>query len=106
MRIFETMRRESRACYTLCRIIPFCLLAAITVQAQTLTTLTNFDGSNGSQPVGLIQGFDGNFYGTTLFGGAQNSGTAFRVTPNGVLTTLHGFCSDSNCLDGSYPEGR
>ncbi len=77
------------------------------VQAQTLTTLTEFSGTNGSSPLGLIQGFDGNFYGTTLSGGTQNSGTAFKITSAGVLTMVHTFCSGPNsCLDGYWPEGR
>lgn len=61
---------------------------------------------------GLIQGADGNFYGTTETGGANcfNSlsdgcGTVFRVTPTGEMTTLYSFCSQSNCTDGLYPDG-
>ena len=46
---------------------------AITSSAQVFTTLANFGGSNGSNPfAGLVQGFDGNFYGTTYYGGANN----------------------------------
>jgi uncharacterized repeat protein (TIGR03803 family) len=49
---------------------------------------------DGDYPIGgLTLGSDGNFYGTTLNGGAHNRGTIFRVTPNGVLTTLHSFDS-------------
>src|SRR5262245_34419514 len=36
------------------------------------TALAWFDGNNGDWPVGLVQGSDGNFYGTTLKG--NNSG--------------------------------
>jgi len=58
----------------------------------TLTTLHSFDNTDGANPqVGLIQGTDGNFYGTTLNGGASNYGTVFRITPSGTVTTLHSF---------------
>jgi uncharacterized repeat protein (TIGR03803 family) len=49
-------------------------------------------------------GADGNFYGTTLLGGnASYDGTVFRITPEGALTTLYTFCSQSNCADGANP---
>jgi len=59
----------------------------------TMTTLHSFNSSDGSEPeAGLIQGTDGNFYGTTYNGGgAGGYGTAFKMTPAGVLTTLHFF---------------
>jgi uncharacterized repeat protein (TIGR03803 family) len=60
--------------------------------AGMLTTLVSFNGTNGSYPAaGLVQGSDGNFYGTTVSGGAGGLGTVFRVTPAGVLTTLVSF---------------
>ncbi len=52
---------------------------------------------------GLTLGTDGNFYGTTYFGGTGSSGTVFKITPSGSLTTLHSFCSQSNCPDGAGP---
>ena len=30
-------------------------------------------------------------------------GTVFKITPGGTLTTLHSFCSQANCTDGSVP---
>jgi uncharacterized repeat protein (TIGR03803 family)/T5SS/PEP-CTERM-associated repeat protein len=43
---------------------------------------------------GLVQGFDGNFYGTTYYGGTTyNGGTAFRITPSGTETILYSFGS-------------
>jgi len=36
-------------------------------------------------------GDDGNFYGTTYGGGGSGQGTIFRITTNGVLTTLLSF---------------
>jgi uncharacterized repeat protein (TIGR03803 family) len=42
---------------------------------------------------GLVQGTDGNFYGTTVYGGANGDGTIFKMTPAGVVTVLHNFDS-------------
>jgi uncharacterized repeat protein (TIGR03803 family) len=60
----------------------------------TLTALHSFAGfpTDGSLPyAGLIQATNGNFYGTTIAGGAHNRGTVFKITPSGTLTTLHSF---------------
>jgi uncharacterized repeat protein (TIGR03803 family) len=75
----------------------------------TLTVLHNFESTDGIHPeAGLVQGSDGNFYGTTVGGGtiACNSicGTLFKITPAGDLTTLYNFCSLTNCADGAQPE--
>jgi uncharacterized repeat protein (TIGR03803 family) len=61
--------------------------------APVLTTVYVFSNTaDGRYPVGeLILGSDGNFYGTTSEGGASDSGTVFRITPAGVLTTLASF---------------
>jgi uncharacterized repeat protein (TIGR03803 family) len=78
--------------------------------AGSVTILHSFeDGTgpyDGTEPVApLIQGTDGNFYGTTAYGG-HNYGTAFRMTPQGVLTILHFFgYSSSFPYDGNYPYG-
>jgi uncharacterized repeat protein (TIGR03803 family) len=50
-----------------------------------------FDNADGIRPHALVMGDDGNFYGTTLLGGTHGGGTIFRLTPAGVLTTLHEF---------------
>ena len=49
---------------------------------------------------GLTMATDGNFYGTTLFGGDSSNGTVFKVTPSGTVTTLHSFTEG---VDGFYP---
>ncbi len=51
----------------------------------------------------LVQGSDGNFYGTTILGGAGGEGTIFKITPTGTFTLLYTFCSESNCADGGEP---
>lgn len=75
-------------------------------QAQILHTIAVFDGTNGNGPfASVVQGIDGNIYGTTDSGGNPNtqSGTLFRVTPSGKLTDLYNFCSKPRCTDGSSP---
>lgn len=52
---------------------------------------------------GLIQARDGNLYGIMQVGGAHNSGTIYRITLSGTLTTLYSFCSQPACADGQYP---
>jgi uncharacterized repeat protein (TIGR03803 family) len=82
------------------------MAASIVCSAQTYTTLFSFDQTNGWSPAGIpTQGIDGNFYGTTMFGGAEGSfdGTAFKITPAGKQTVLHNFCSVANCADGDDP---
>jgi uncharacterized repeat protein (TIGR03803 family) len=70
----------------------------------TLTTIYNFcslsECTDGEFPEdGLIQGTDGNLYGTTFQGGANGEGTIFSITTSGVLTTLHSF----DGTDGNQP---
>ncbi|HEV3057022.1 MAG TPA: choice-of-anchor tandem repeat GloVer-containing protein, partial [Vicinamibacterales bacterium] len=60
----------------------------------TVTILHDFtsSGSDGGYPTSaLIQASDGNFYGTTMFGGSSNDGTIFKMTPGGAVTVLHSF---------------
>ncbi len=71
----------------------------------TLTTLYQFcsltNCADGANPYGyLVQGTDGNFYGTTIYGGANSNGTVFKITSTGTLTTLHSFALFT---DGAYP---
>src|SRR3954468_11504390 len=51
-------------------------------------TLVNFRLGPGTVTGNLVEGPDGNFYGTTSHGGPLGSGSIFRVTPSGILTTL------------------
>jgi len=66
------------------------------------TSLYSFTGGNdGANPsTSLVQGGDGNFYGSTTQGGTNGYGTVFQVTPNGSLTTLYPFTGD---IDGYSP---
>ncbi len=74
----------------------------------SLSTLHDFSWSDGAAPQNaLVQAADGNFYGTTLYGGSGQCqdpfgfgcGTVFKLTPRGILTTLHNF----DKTDGAFP---
>jgi uncharacterized repeat protein (TIGR03803 family) len=88
-----------------CMIFVVCGATAVGSLAQTVSTLFSFDGTDGFGPNGLIQATDGNFYGTTSGGGTSSNancyrgcGTVFKITPEGVLTTLHSFNFDDGAL--------
>jgi len=66
------------------------------------TKLFDFNGTSGRNPAGrLLLASDGNFYGTTQFGGASDAGTVFRMTPGGTVTVLRSF--DGTLAGGINP---
>lgn len=69
--------------------------------AGVFTTLYSFNKTDGANPAaGLVQGTDGNLYGTTAGGGTSGGyGTIFMFTPGGVVTSLYSF----NKTDGFSP---
>ena len=71
-------------------------------QTGTITSLASFNGSNGEKPQGnIIMDNQGNIYGTTYIGGANNDGTVFEwVKSSGTITDLASFGSTGN---GSFP---
>jgi uncharacterized repeat protein (TIGR03803 family) len=93
------------AALVLAAVLVSAVITAQSAQADTFTTLVNFNGTNGASPyyMSLVQGTNGNLYGTTEGGGANNGGTVFRVTPSGTLTTLYNFCAQTGCTDGYEP---
>jgi uncharacterized repeat protein (TIGR03803 family) len=83
----------SGGCGTVYRITP----------SGTFTTLRSFDSSNGATSwAPLVQGTDGNFYGTTYAGGRHNFGVVFKITTEGALTVLFSFdgVHGENPVDG------
>lgn len=71
-----------------------CMLAgflslALSLPAQTFTTLHSFDLNDGDAPAGaLVQATNGSLYGTTYEGGGDCEGTVFKITANGGFTRL------------------
>jgi uncharacterized repeat protein (TIGR03803 family) len=60
---------------------------------------------------GLVEGTDGNFYGTANGGGTRHyaggftGGVIFQVSPTGKYKIIYNFCSETNCDDGANPLG-
>lgn len=91
----------------------FCIASAVAIHAQTYTTLYSFNEPGGVYGQAMVQGINGNLYGTTAFGGVSGAdctgnadpgcGTFFEITPAGAYTTLYQFCSSTNCADGAFP---
>ena len=96
-----------------CAVAVLCLVVVAQSphsSAQNFSVLYNFCSQmscpDGDVPQGtLIQGTDGDFYGTTSSGGTNHFGTVFKMTPVGVLTTLYSFCPhpEQSCPDGMNP---
>lgn len=84
-----------------------CACVGNLADAQTFTTLYNFCVGRcryGTDPnESLVQGVDGNLYGTTYLGGSGGSGTVFKITPAGTLTRVRSFCRVGGCADGEFP---
>jgi uncharacterized protein (TIGR03437 family) len=88
-----------------CAVLLLGAVTAIASQAQTLTVLASFNIEDGTHayPGPLVQATDGNFYGLTEQSGTKGSGTVFKITPGGTLTTLYSF--GTTLADGASPEG-
>jgi uncharacterized repeat protein (TIGR03803 family) len=89
-----------------CGILSLWAATAVALPAQTFTSLHSFNGTDGANPdAGLVQGTDGNLYGTTNDGGAYSEGNVFNITTSGTLTSLYSFCKNG-CTDGAGPEAE
>jgi len=77
--------------------------ASLSAQAQTESTIYTFTGGDdgGGPFASLVQGIDGNFYGTASYDGSAASGTIFKLSPSGNFTLLYTFTGGD---DGAYPQ--
>jgi uncharacterized repeat protein (TIGR03803 family) len=105
--IVRNLTRASRKSWKVSAAIAvFVLLAVAISSAQaTFTNLFDFDGTDGEIPyyVSLVQGTDGQLYGTAANGGGKGLGTAYKITTAGTFTQLYSFCSQAGCADGGLP---
>jgi uncharacterized repeat protein (TIGR03803 family) len=72
----------------------------ITTPGTSLTSLHLFSGGTGpfNPHAGVVQGTDGNLYGTTVNGGSGLYGTAFKLLASGAFSVLHSFLWRSDKL--------
>ena len=112
----------------MCGKIGLCLAAALALtaltatgpfadgaSARTIQTIYSFcqpqNCIDGKMPEGgLLIDASENLFGTTAVGGAHDHGVIFELVANGDKTDwayslLHSFCGQSNCTDGSSPQG-
>jgi len=72
-------------------------------EAHGEKVIYSFAGSDGARPSSvLIMDASGNLFGVTRFGGANNFGTVFKVSPRGKEKVLYSFAGGS---DGGHPVG-
>lgn len=62
-------------------VVVFCAGMVVASPGQTFTILASFNGAGGSAPLDarLVQGFDGNYYGTASQGGEYGYGSVYKV---------------------------
>jgi len=76
--------------------------------AGAMETVVSFTGTSGTAPgngptAGLVQGSDGQLYGTTSSGGANGFGVAFKISGMGSYTKLVDFTGTTGAAKGAVP---
>ncbi len=72
--------------------------------SATLIVLATFTGANGAEPIGnLVLDAQGNLFGTTLHGGAQDLGTIFELPTNDTTQTITTLFTFNAANTGVYP---
>jgi uncharacterized repeat protein (TIGR03803 family) len=87
----------------ICTMVALAIGTAAPAFAQSEAVLYTFrGGTNAALPfAGLVRDFAGNFYGTTLWGGAHNDGTIFKLDRHGKETVIYSFTGGT---DGIAPQ--
>lgn len=86
------------------QVLLLTLLFVASSAAQTFKVFHSFSFTDGSSPNGdLLRDSEGNFYGTTQFGGSSNRGLVYELDAKGNETILYTFTGGA---DGGIPIGR
>src|SRR5262245_42807860 len=75
------------------------------VRAETFETVHTFPTVPLLPYSSLLRGLDGNFYGSSGYGGARNWGTIYRVTPAGEISVVLSFSYTGGPVPGGRPLG-
>ena len=89
-------------CKKACAVVVVCAAMAIDAPAQVFTSLTSFRSGANPEYVSLIQGKDGNLFGTTAHYGSYGGGTVFEISSGGTFNDIYDFCY-YDCEDGGAP---
>ena len=82
-------------------LIALCVVTAIALSAQTSPRCTaSMARTAHTRTRGWSRPPMGTCTGQRPLAGPTASGTVFKMTPSGTLTTLYSFCSQSGCTDG------
>jgi uncharacterized repeat protein (TIGR03803 family) len=105
-RKFASVPQSAASASIFCLAFIFLVISGFDAAAQTFTfqelaSLTNAPPPPANPAGGLIQGTDGNFYGTSFAGGQSGLGTIFQMTPSGFVTVMVSF----NGANGANPRG-
>ena len=118
MQLFSPLSRRAAGLFlgaSACTLVAAALPRAASAQAAsgiTFNLLYSFTGDNdGANPLsGLVADRTGNLYGTTQFGGPNNTGSVYKITTSGAITPLHDFgevdgSTNLEDTDGGDPVG-
>jgi uncharacterized repeat protein (TIGR03803 family) len=103
LRNSRTRARLLSAGLMLAIVLVSAALATPSACGKNFTMLYSFTGGadGGSPWAGLVLDAAGNLYGTTIYGGASDYGTVFKVDTTGKETVLYSFTGING--DGAYP---
>jgi uncharacterized repeat protein (TIGR03803 family) len=76
-------------------LLGFSILFPCVAKSGRLTTLHAFAAKPTNVRAGLVRATDGNYYGVSQGGGVYGSGTVFKLTAAGDVTTIHSFAGGS-----------
>ena len=74
--------------------------AQLNIPGVTCAVLSSAPSNLQGSLNGVVLGTDGNFYGTTPYGGDNGNGAIFKVTPVGGFTLLYSFGQVDQSTDG------